>query len=439
MSKNRVEYLMKKAGGIIGLISGIFGIIAGFVTLFMGGLGGAFNALGSETIVGLGWGGIGFSFLVIIFGAVSMSAKTRVPPTLLILSSIAGMILGGTLVAIVLLLGLLGGVLALFGGYQKGNESNSIQNSSSAEKSKRGKLFLIGGIAVLGVIAAIGLSKNGNSDSAKNAANQQILDLENSTASDLQPYGELTQIYELGGNSTDIQRDNKTAEIKGSIVDWSLQVYDVKKTKNGYKLQTSGRGLVRTSINLTVRDSEETTFVESLKTGDLIRVKAIIEDVSFRIIELNPAVLYRKDQEVIHEPVVEESEVIEEPETTAQLQESQNEFETTAVEKHESLIEEPVSQALNNEVSKPSFDCAKATTNVERLICNNAELSDWDRKVATVYAQTLKDTSVENKAAFKAQQLEWLKSRNKCISTECLVTVHQKRHSELAPWEYEEH
>jgi hypothetical protein len=35
---------MQKAGGIIGLVAGIFGFIAAVVTLFVGGIGGAFNA-----------------------------------------------------------------------------------------------------------------------------------------------------------------------------------------------------------------------------------------------------------------------------------------------------------------------------------------------------------------------------------------------------------
>lgn len=414
---------MKKAGGIIGLISGIFGIIAGFVTLFMGGLGGAFNASGSEAVVGLGWGGIAFSFLVIIFGAVSISAKTRTAPTLLVLSSIAGMILGGTLVAIVLSLGLLGGLLALFGSYQKGNESNAIEHASSTEKSNRSKFLAIGGIVLVVGLVAIGLSKSGGSDSAKNSENQQISDLENATPNELQPYGELAQVYELGGNNTDIQRDNKTAEIKGSIVDWSLQVYDVKKTKSGYKVHTSGRGLVRTLISLTVRDDQEIAFVENLKTGDLIRVKAIIEDVSFRTIELSPAVLYRSKQAEKQEP------------ETSNQEQPTSEVQAAEVE---SIVEEPVLQASTVEVSKPSFDCAKASTNIEKMICSDAELGQWDVRVSSAYAQTYKDTPQESKAALKAQQHEWLKTRNTCISIDCLISVHQKRHSELAPWEYEQ-
>lgn len=106
---------MKKAGGIIALIAGIFGILAAGATLFIGGIGGAFQADGASTVVGLGWGGVVFSFIVIILGAVAIAAKSKVPGILLIISSIAGAILGGTLVAVFMVLSLVGGILAVVG------------------------------------------------------------------------------------------------------------------------------------------------------------------------------------------------------------------------------------------------------------------------------------------------------------------------------------
>lgn len=106
---------MKNAGGIIALIAGIFGIFAAGATLFVGGVGGAFQADGASTVVGLGWGGVVFSFIVIILGAVVIAAKSKVPGILLIISSIAGVILGGTLVAVFMVLSFVGGILAVVG------------------------------------------------------------------------------------------------------------------------------------------------------------------------------------------------------------------------------------------------------------------------------------------------------------------------------------
>lgn len=97
------------------MISGVFGVIAAIVTLALGGVASALKASGSGTVVGLGWGGILFSFLVIIFGAIAIGAKNRIIGILLIIFSILGMVLGGTIVAIFMVLALVGGILATIG------------------------------------------------------------------------------------------------------------------------------------------------------------------------------------------------------------------------------------------------------------------------------------------------------------------------------------
>ncbi len=110
---------MRKAGGIIALIAGIFGVFAAGATLFVGGIGSALEAEGATTVVGLGWGGVFFSFMVIVFGAICIGTTTRIHGILLILCSIAGAILGGTFVAIFMALSLIGGVLAVIASQPK--------------------------------------------------------------------------------------------------------------------------------------------------------------------------------------------------------------------------------------------------------------------------------------------------------------------------------
>ena len=104
---------MRKAGGIVALVAGIFAVVAALFTLLAGGIAGAVEAEGAETVIFLGWGGVLFAFLTIVLGAVSIGAKGRIPGVLLIVCSIAGAILGGTFVAIFMGLAALGGILAV--------------------------------------------------------------------------------------------------------------------------------------------------------------------------------------------------------------------------------------------------------------------------------------------------------------------------------------
>lgn len=107
---------MRQAGGIIGLIAGVFGVLAAILTLSVGGMGSAFNADGASTVVYLGWGGLIFSFLAIVLGAVAIGTRGRTPGVLLIVCALAGAILGGTFVAVCMVLALIGGILAAIGG-----------------------------------------------------------------------------------------------------------------------------------------------------------------------------------------------------------------------------------------------------------------------------------------------------------------------------------
>jgi uncharacterized protein len=74
-----------------------------------------------------------------------------------------------------------------------------------------------------------------------------------------------------------------------------------------------------------------------------------------------------------------------------------------------------------------SFDCRKATTAVERMICADAELSTLDEQMAQAFTDARQhvETSVIG-------QLAWLKNvRNRCAHVECLKDAYQKRIAHL--------
>lgn len=76
-----------------------------------------------------------------------------------------------------------------------------------------------------------------------------------------------------------------------------------------------------------------------------------------------------------------------------------------------------------------SFDCAKAATRVEKLICADAELSKLDEELSTAYKAALQDETKADKVK-QAQKL-WLKERNGCSNTGCMVQAYQSRISEF--------
>ena len=72
-----------------------------------------------------------------------------------------------------------------------------------------------------------------------------------------------------------------------------------------------------------------------------------------------------------------------------------------------------------------SFDCSKAGTKVEKMICADPELSKLDGELGKAYSAALKKNS--DPSTLKQQQRDWLKERDKCDSADCLRTVYQQR------------
>lgn len=77
-----------------------------------------------------------------------------------------------------------------------------------------------------------------------------------------------------------------------------------------------------------------------------------------------------------------------------------------------------------------SFDCAKAATKVEQMICGDAELSRLDEELAQAYKAALKDQSKAE--SIKQAQKQWMKERNACADVACMKRVYETRLASLA-------
>ena len=76
-----------------------------------------------------------------------------------------------------------------------------------------------------------------------------------------------------------------------------------------------------------------------------------------------------------------------------------------------------------------SFDCAKASTKIEHLICDNPEISKLDEAMAESYKEALKDHA--HAKAIRQAQREWIKERNHCDDAACVQHIFETRLSAL--------
>lgn len=82
----------------------------------------------------------------------------------------------------------------------------------------------------------------------------------------------------------------------------------------------------------------------------------------------------------------------------------------------------------------PSFECKKANSHVEILICSDEMLAGLDREMASLYSDLRRNaTSVQKTQEMRAEQLDWLaNSRNTCTNRDCLLTNYRDRISQLS-------
>jgi uncharacterized protein len=85
--------------------------------------------------------------------------------------------------------------------------------------------------------------------------------------------------------------------------------------------------------------------------------------------------------------------------------------------------------------AQPSFDCAKASLPVERLICASPELSGLDEMLGRSYAVAV-DKLAEAGACLRIDQTRWLRTvRNACADDACLQRAYRLRLGELNPFQ----
>lgn len=77
---------------------------------------------------------------------------------------------------------------------------------------------------------------------------------------------------------------------------------------------------------------------------------------------------------------------------------------------------------LSANVYAASFDCAKAGTKIEKMICASPTLNELDSDLASIYKEAVgKDSSI------KQDQRDWIKERNQCSNVECLEQSYKER------------
>lgn len=84
---------------------------------------------------------------------------------------------------------------------------------------------------------------------------------------------------------------------------------------------------------------------------------------------------------------------------------------------------------LSTNLYSASFDCAKAGTKVEQMICSDLELSKLDEQLAQSYKVAAQDKTQAEQ--IQRSQKQWMKERNGCADVVCVKDAYRKRIRQL--------
>lgn len=88
------------------------------------------------------------------------------------------------------------------------------------------------------------------------------------------------------------------------------------------------------------------------------------------------------------------------------------------------------SKQVNSPEIQASFDCEKANSTVEKLICSTPEAASSDKRMAAAYVLAKENSS--DAKALRTEQITWAKEvRNVCSDVACLIKVNETRIQKL--------
>lgn len=90
----------------------------------------------------------------------------------------------------------------------------------------------------------------------------------------------------------------------------------------------------------------------------------------------------------------------------------------------------PAPDSKPQQVASPSFDCSKANSTSEKLICGDSELSSLDSELSNLYQQA-KAKATDQKAFREQTVSEWKWREANCKTKECLVDWFVRRKAQL--------
>jgi hypothetical protein len=152
-------------------------------------------------------------------------------------------------------------------------------------------------VALLVFLVGCGDEPSGNQPQPSVA--EQIAEITSAKTNPVAPE-QVSEVFALGSDFTDLQRDLLRKELVGSVVEWDIQVYEIDYADGVYKVTSQpipikskqAVNMLRASFSVYPQDERDHDLMRKAKTNDRVMIRGKVQDVVLRAaVLIEPAVL----------------------------------------------------------------------------------------------------------------------------------------------------
>lgn len=151
--------------------------------------------------------------------------------------------------------------------------------------------------ALLGTL--FGCGDRPDDSQVRQSPKEQLAEIASAQVNPVTPE-QVSEVFALGSDSTDLQRDLLSKELVGSVVEWNIQVYEIDYADGVYKVTSQpipikskqAVNMLRASVSIYPMSGGHHDLLRKAKTNDTIKVRGKVQDIVLRtVVLIEPAAL----------------------------------------------------------------------------------------------------------------------------------------------------
>ncbi len=149
------------------------------------------------------------------------------------------------------------------------------------------------------LVSLVGCGDESSGGQSKQSPEELLAEITNAKTNPAAPE-QVSEVFALGSEFTDLQRDILRKELVGSVVEWDIQIYEIEYADGIYKVTSQpipikskqAVNMLRASFSVYPQDDRDHELLRKAKTNDRMNIRGKVQDIVLRtVVLIDPAIL----------------------------------------------------------------------------------------------------------------------------------------------------